>query len=444
MKKNIYIPIEITHRELLPRLYISYLLAKKGYRVYIGSKIGVFNFIKTKKIKEGIFFYKSAFSQEDKSKISFHNTKEITNLIKNCEHTVVLDEEMGIGMGYEPITIEQRITNLNYISKFFLIGKRLKEIVKKKNQKHSYKFINTGWPKYDLNKKKYRNFYNEEAKKIKKQYGDFYLFSSNFGFLNKFKLDERLAKIKNKGVKYNNLKIVYKNAYKDYLNFVNKVNNYSKNSQLKIIIRPHPSDRTMDNWYNDVRESDFIKIIYKNDIIPWILASKGLIHRGCSTSIDAYMLEKEIFYLQPNRKLRNFEKNIPYKISKKINNFNDILKLRTNKNKINKKLKSFLKYNISNLFDLASSDEIIKQLNSLKVKKIKKVKPRYLNIIKMSFFEIFRKAINIFKFQNYETNQKMPFKLSQKMISDHIFKLFRKKNFVVKKIDFETYEIFCE
>ena len=49
MKKNIYIPIEITHRELLPRLYISYLLAKKGYRVYIGSKIGVFNFIKTKK-----------------------------------------------------------------------------------------------------------------------------------------------------------------------------------------------------------------------------------------------------------------------------------------------------------------------------------------------------------------------------------------------------------
>ena len=74
-----------------------------------------------------VFFYKSAFSQEDKSRISFHDTNEITNLIKNCEHTIVLDEEMGIGMGYEPVTIEQRVTNLKYISKFFLIGNRLKK-----------------------------------------------------------------------------------------------------------------------------------------------------------------------------------------------------------------------------------------------------------------------------------------------------------------------------
>ena len=31
----------------------------------------------------------------------------------------LLDEEMGIGMGYEPVTIEQRVTNLKYISNFF-------------------------------------------------------------------------------------------------------------------------------------------------------------------------------------------------------------------------------------------------------------------------------------------------------------------------------------
>ena len=78
-----------------------------------------------------VFFFTKVLSQEDKSRISFHDTNEITNLIKNCEHTIVLDEEMGIGMGYEPVTIEQRVTNLKYISKF-LIGNRLKNKIIKK------------------------------------------------------------------------------------------------------------------------------------------------------------------------------------------------------------------------------------------------------------------------------------------------------------------------
>ena len=66
MKKNIYIPIEITHRELIPRLYLSYLLIKRGYRVFIGSKRGIFNFIKNKKICEGIFFTKVLFPKKIK------------------------------------------------------------------------------------------------------------------------------------------------------------------------------------------------------------------------------------------------------------------------------------------------------------------------------------------------------------------------------------------
>ena len=99
-------------------------------------------------------------------------------------------------MGYEPVTIEQRVTNLKYISKFFLIGNRLKNKIIKKNLKYKKIFISTGWPKYDLNKSRYNNFYKTEAKKIKKEHGEFYLFSSNFGFLNKQKLGERLKKIK--------------------------------------------------------------------------------------------------------------------------------------------------------------------------------------------------------------------------------------------------------
>ena len=87
LKPNIYIPIEIMYRELTSRLPPPPRSPPPGYRIYVGGKIGIFNLIKNKKIKEGIFFYKSAFSQ---------STNQTLELIKKCDHTVVLDEEMGL------------------------------------------------------------------------------------------------------------------------------------------------------------------------------------------------------------------------------------------------------------------------------------------------------------------------------------------------------------
>ena len=90
-------------RELTPRVYLAGCLAKAGYRVYIGSKSGIYNLIENKKIKEGIFFYKSAFGK---------NTLSTIPLIKKCDHAAILDEELGIGMGYAPSALEGRLINL--------------------------------------------------------------------------------------------------------------------------------------------------------------------------------------------------------------------------------------------------------------------------------------------------------------------------------------------
>ena len=43
LKPNIYIPIEIMYRELTSRVYLAGCLAKAGYRIYVGGKIGIFN-----------------------------------------------------------------------------------------------------------------------------------------------------------------------------------------------------------------------------------------------------------------------------------------------------------------------------------------------------------------------------------------------------------------
>ena len=429
LKPNIYIPIEIMFRELSSRTFLAAKMAEAGYRVYIGGKIGIFNLLKNKKVKEGIFFYKSAFSQ---------STNQTLKLIKKCDHAVVLDEEMGLAMGNVEAALQYRIVNLKYISKFFVIGKNLQKKIQNSIKFGKNKIIASGWPKYDLCKQKYSQYYFDQAKKIKKKYGNFYLFASNFGILNKKTLNERLNNKFNKK-KYNkkNIKTINEiavNAYSDYKGFIKNINRFSKVNQLKIIVRPHPGDISIDDWYNDIKQNDNIKLIYDGDIAPWILASEGLIHRGCGTSIEAMLFKKKLIYFLPNRKVNNYEKNIPFKISQKINS------LDTNKIKIlkknNLKVKNILKNNISNYDNIYSYNIIIKHLNKLQTKKTKKL---YKYQFKLQLIEYLQKIKQ--KFIKKKINQKMPNLINKKLIEEKMEKMCNINHFKIENLGGETIEI---
>jgi len=428
LKANIYIPIEIMFRELTPRIYLAGCMAKAGYRVYLGNKSGIYNLIKKKKLKEGIFFYKSAFGK---------NTKSTIPIIKKCDHATILDEELGIGMGYTPSALQGRLINLDLISKFFVLGKNIKKKIIDKIPNQKNKIVLSGWPLYDLCKKRNLDYYLREAQKIKNKYKSFFLFSSNFGFLNKEDLitQKKIKWFKNSRKNKKIINEVHTNAFRDYKEFVEIINKYSKENKTKIIIRPHPSDRKFENWKKDVKLNKIVKVIYENDIIPWILASKGLIHRGCSTAAIALMFNKKAFYLLPNRKLKNYEKNITYRISNKIKNLN----LLTKKSKsINKKL---LENNIFNYSNINSSEIIIKNINTLKVKK---TSPIHKYQIKFGFFDFLRVIKIYFKtilFDKDKINLKMPYPITKKDIIIKLSYIFKNKKFRVRSLGGETFEI---
>ncbi len=434
LKPNIYIPIEVMYRELTQRVYLAGRLAKAGYRVYIGSKEGIYNLIKNKKIKEGIFFYKSAFGQ---------NTKTTIPLVKKCDHAAVIDEELGIGMAYAPSQIEGRIINLKYISKLFVIGNEIKKEILKRAGTYKKIIVSSGWPYYDVLKTNYLKYYELEAKKIRRKHNKFYLFSSNFGYLNKKDLAVQLDRkwFKNSERNKRIINECYSNAYLDYKTFVRKINNYSATDKTKIIIRPHPNDHKFKNWIEDVNTSKNVKIVYDNDIIPWILASEGLIHRGCSTSGVANLLNKKTFYLLPDRKLNNYEKNITYKISQKIQDLNlDKYK----KIKVNKKPRiKILNKNIKNFSKINSSEIIISNLNKLSIKKTEDIH-RYSLLLGFKDQLI---RVKIF-FNNYflrtsKLNLKKPKQILKNDIKKKLSLIFNDNNIKVKSLGGETFKVDC-
>ena len=97
--------------------------------------------------------------------------------------------------------------------------------------------------------------------------------------------------------------------------------------------------------------------------------------------------------------------------------------------------KSNLNFNIYNIADKDSSEQIIKQLNLLKVKRMSESKPNYFNIFKINLIEELSKILKIFMFKSRNnTNQKMPVQLSKKFISNQIINIMRKKDFRVNTL----------
>ena len=371
-KKHIYIPVEILVREINPKILFAYYSALNNYRVYLGTKSGIDKIIK-KKInskKSGIYFYKSQI---------ISNRKYIKNIKKAFEKFVVLDEELGVGVSNIKSTIERRCKNLEDVDKFFVIGKKIMQNLISFDQYFKRISSTTGWLKYDIYRKKNIKIFATETEDIKRKYGDFYLFSSNYGTLDneglnyRINLDKELIKFKNS-----------KNTKNDYFTFKRSISDFEylkksifkflkKNPKFKLIIRPHPADQPYKAW-KVFEQFENVKVIDKYDIVPWILSSKGLIHRGCSTSIDAYFLNKPIYYFLPKRKILNSEKNVCYRISKKIKSFDNIDDIRKKNNKTNFLISKEIYLN------KPAYESIIKELKTLNVTKEKKINfPIYEN-----------------------------------------------------------------
>jgi len=164
------------------------------------------------------------------------------------------------------------------------------------------------------------------------------------------------------------------------------------------------------------------------------MASKGLIHTGCSTSVDAYILKKKSYYWLPKRKIYKYEKNLPFKISNLINNFEDLKK---NKKKINIR-KSVMSKEIENLKNINSSEKIIKEVDKLQTAKEISLKEESYHKIKFLFHIV---KFYIKKIFGYKQSNKLP-KLIKKELIENFFRDIKIRTKVnVKRINEEALEI---
>ena len=320
-KREIYIPIEVKPREFISQVFLSGELARNGARVYIGSKTLIKKLIDQKKNNQGVYFYKGGGG----------SIKKFRDIYPKVNSIAVLDQELSPAIrNYDYIKMRFMEGSIKYVSRHYFIGKNMREqAIKYLKDIIPSTTKDFGWPRVDLWQTSKHYISNDLIKKIHDEYGEnFILFSSDFGINSQKLLDERSIRIELLGVKKTQeqlklnkekMKDSY-NKFKKFIDFLHEID--SDNRIPPIIIRPHPAE-DHDAWKINILDLKKIKLVFDGEITPWLLASKGLLHRGCTTGVQSFISEKKTGFLSKFADKNN--KSISSKVSANLNNLDELV-----------------------------------------------------------------------------------------------------------------------
>jgi len=420
VSKNLYLPIEIKKRELLPKFFLGLNALKKGFNVIIGDKIAISH--ATKFFGTGIYFYKS---------MNFNDTGHIKRIKNKNNIYVVHDEESGATHASKNIfkqflNIRSSNENIQLIDRFYTWGKFDHSQWIKRFKKRKNKFILTGSPRIDLcNKRIYNKFLRNEINDTKKKFNNYILFissgiSSDKELNNIFKQDKFFFNFKNLKEKKErknqllNLRMYFKNSVKMIQNLSYKF------KDVNLVVRPHPSENIND-WkkiFKKFKKNVFLDTS-DSDITPIIIGSKCVIHNSSFAGIQSTLLKKPLIVYKP-KKISTSKRSFPNKLGDIAKSENDVFILlnkilKTKKYKIKKNKINLLKARIFVDKYKSASSKIVDDLSKFEINSKK------INLIKLRLYSQYLFLKKNFKNKiNYDSINKTKANYTRRSMRDKL------------------------
>ncbi len=288
------IPVENQVRELDPKLLLACIAAERGFPSVIGSR-------------REMEFNIDAFPQ------SIYLSKSMTirsllffRVAKKFGHEIITwDEEALVHL--PPETYFSRRLNpkaIRYVSHLFAWGQDNKELWKQYPDLPDNLPIHvTGNPRSDMLRPELQPFYKDEVEKIRAQYGNFILINTNFNHVNAYGPDLNLFKpVKRPGQNpafgraARGMSRRYAEGLRDHKlavfeHFTQLIPRLEKAfPNYNIVVRPHPTEKH-DVYKQIISNSKRAFVTNEGNVVPWLMATKAVIHNGCTTGVEAYVME---------------------------------------------------------------------------------------------------------------------------------------------------------
>jgi surface carbohydrate biosynthesis protein len=292
-KRLLLIPVENQVRELDPKLLLACIAAQRGFSSVIGSRRELE--FRIDSYPRSIYLSKS---MTGRSLIFFR-------LAKKFDHEIVTwDEEALVHLPPE-IYFSRRLhpDAIRQVSHLFAWGPDNVELWRQ------YPYLpdnlpihSVGNPRIDMLRPEMQPFYEKEVQALRDTYGDFLLINTNFNHVNAFGADMNLfqpvkkigetAKFGRaaKGMSRPYAEGLWHHKQAVFKDFQQLIPKLDKNFPgLNIVIRPHPTERH-DVYKEIAARCSRVHVTNQGNVVPWILASRAVLHNGCTTGIEAFVL----------------------------------------------------------------------------------------------------------------------------------------------------------
>lgn len=320
-KTPIILPSETWAREFDAKLLLACCLAERGFPVYVGCKNTIHYNITS--FPAGLYLAKDFRVSSD---LMF-------SIMKRLGHTIMAwDEEATLPFDQDEYhTIRISESAFSNVSAFFAWGPINQETLQNAPYPVPGPVYMTGNPRRDLARPEVRGYFDQDADALRKRFGRYILINSNFGRLNHFvnhevvrpgDVDPALRGNPNspKFEKKGELKF---ELYKHFLKLVPEL--AARFPDRQIIIRPHPSESHA-SWKEAGGAYDNVHVFYEGHVYPWIMASDVMIHSGCTTGMESYLLESPVVSYQPVTS-EQAAQNLPNQLSHKVYDFDKLMEV---------------------------------------------------------------------------------------------------------------------
>ena len=286
------IPVENQVRELDPKLLLACIAAQRGFSSVIGSR---------REMEFNIdLFAKSIYlskSMTIRSLLFFKVAQrfDVEIITWDEEALVHLPPETYFSRRLDPRAIK-------YVSHLFAWGEDNAQLWRQYSHLPNETPIHvTGNPRSDMLRPELRPFYQKEIEEFQARYGDFILINTNINHVKAFGPDMNLFKpTRNSGQKAKfgraargmsreyaeGLRDHKQAVFEDFQRIIPRLEEaFPENA---IVVRPHPTENH--EVYQKIADRcQRVHVTNEGNVVPWLMATKAVIHNGCTTGVEAYV-----------------------------------------------------------------------------------------------------------------------------------------------------------
>ncbi|MBL8673330.1 MAG: hypothetical protein JNL07_00460 [Rhodospirillales bacterium] len=280
----VIIPSEIQSREFDAKLLLACVLAERGFASVVGSRNEIHMAIA--RLPRSIYVGKDVR----------HSSDRISGILKRLGHTIVaLDEEAQFYYTRETYR-RARVARpaLQATSALMAWGPDNALAWRESPHYHGVPIHETGNPRVDMMRPELRAFFADDVAALTRRFGRFVLINTNFGSLNHFFPNLTPVRVPDGGAAplagADWATSLAHHRYGIFTAFQRAIPALAARfPDTPIVIRPHPAENH-ETWTRAAQGATNVVVLHEGNVVPWLLAAQTVIHNGCTTGLEAYVL----------------------------------------------------------------------------------------------------------------------------------------------------------